>query len=172
MAPEVADLVIGEPELYPDLYEGLHVQDDVMRGRTADALERISRNRPDLLLNHFDELIQMAEKDPLPMVRWHLAMIFGNLAVYEEKVNDIVFALAKLVMDERVFVKSWAISSLAIVGRLYPERRQRILELVEPRNRDQSVAIRSRAQKAMRLLVNDEESFPGGWVKSDNLKGL
>jgi hypothetical protein len=39
---EVVQQVLSYPSLLPDLIKGLSVEDDVARGRTADALEKVS----------------------------------------------------------------------------------------------------------------------------------
>jgi HEAT repeat protein len=80
MADEAAAFVLHKPALMDELYCGLEDPEDVVRGRTADALEKVARERPDLLRAQIDGLIKTVESDPIPMVRWHIAMIFGHLA--------------------------------------------------------------------------------------------
>ena len=48
---EVADLVLEQLHLIPDLLEGLEKSEDVIRGRTADALEKVARERWDIWIN-------------------------------------------------------------------------------------------------------------------------
>lgn len=42
-ADQVADAVLIELVLFKDLLEGLKSEDDVVRGRTADAMEKVAR---------------------------------------------------------------------------------------------------------------------------------
>lgn len=172
MANEVSDFVLHDPQLISDLYEGLSVSDDVIRGRTADALEKISRSRPDLLIDDLHELTQIAMNDGVAMVRWHIAMIFGYLSIYEEKINEIANILLHLLQDESVFVRSWAIVSLCIVGRKYPGKREEIVTHITPLQHDDSIAIKSKVRKAIDLLVNETVPFPKGWVKSRHLESI
>lgn len=113
MANEAAQFVLDNPQVFEDLFSGLSEPDDVIRGRTADALEKVSRDRPDLLIDHLQEMVDLAKTDPVPMVKMHLAMIFGHLAVYEESLELLISALFDLLADESVFTRSWAIASLA-----------------------------------------------------------
>lgn len=113
MANEAAQFVLDNPQVFEDLFSGLSEPDDVIRGRTADALEKVSRDRPDLLIDHLQEMVDLAKTDPVPMVKMHLAMIFGHLAVYEESLELLISALFDLLADESVFTRSWAITSLA-----------------------------------------------------------
>jgi hypothetical protein len=46
-ANEVADFVMANPSRLNDLLDGLQDINDVVRGRTAHAIERISRTHPE-----------------------------------------------------------------------------------------------------------------------------
>jgi hypothetical protein len=81
LANEIAGIVIQQPQLFSDLIEGLDHPDGAVRGHTADALEKIGRAHPELLLPHLPRLISISRQDPVAMVRMHLAMIFGHLAI-------------------------------------------------------------------------------------------
>jgi HEAT repeat protein len=170
LADEVAAAVLKSPDLFDDLYAGLSESDDVIRGRTADALEKITRLRPDLIAAHLPEVIDLSKSDRVPMVKMHLGMIFGHLALYEEQIDTLRSALFDLLDDESVFAKSWAIVSLCIIGRMYPQKIDRIVNRISQLQEDNSVAIRSRARKALNILTNPSASFPKGWIKSDRLK--
>jgi len=172
MADEVASAVLKSPELFDDLYAGLSEIDDVIRGRTSDALEKISRQRPDLIVDHLPELVALSSSDQVPMVKMHLGMIFGHLAHYEQHIDTLRSALFDLLDDESVFAKSWAIVSLCIIGRLYPQESQRIVNRISQLQRDNSVAIRSRVRKALDILTNPSAPFPKGWIKSDQIRVL
>jgi hypothetical protein len=86
----VADFVLDNPQVFDDLYAGLYAEDDVVRGRTADALDKVTRSRPDLLETHLAELFNLTQAETVMMVKMHLAMIFGHLAVFEEHVDDLI----------------------------------------------------------------------------------
>ena len=172
LADEVAAEVLKSPDLFDDLYAGLSESDDVIRKRTADALEKISRQRPDLIAAHLPEVIDLSRSDQVPMVKMHLAMIFGHLALYEELIDILQSALFDLLEAESVFAKSWAIVSLCIIGRMYPQKSTRIVNRISQLQGDKSVAIRSRAGKALNIMTNPSASFPKGWIKSDRLKTL
>jgi HEAT repeat protein len=172
MAPEVARLVVENPHLAEELLEGITSSDDVIRGHTADALERVSRAHPELVVERLDDLTSLAKEDPVPMVRWHLAMIFGNLLIYKDLKAVLKHTLLEMLEDESVFTISWVLSSLSILGRKYPQEKNDILQAIEPFLMDQSIAIRSRAKKAVGLLLDDQKAFPQGWIKSDFLMGI
>lgn len=172
MANQVVDLVLQNSHLFDELAEGLKDDDEVVRGRVADALEKLSRSRPDLLLGHLPIILGAAMSDEVPMVRWHLAMILGNLTTFENIIDQIYPVLLNLLQDESVFVKSWTIVSLCILCRIHPHKSEKVVQEIAPLRYVASAAIRSKAVKAVNLLMSDEVQFPKGWIKSEHLAFL
>ncbi len=172
MADEAARFVLKNPQIIDDLMVGLSESDDVIRGRTADALEKIARQRPDLLIAHLHQMVDLVGMEQVPMVKMHLAMIFGHLAVYEDSVEQLISVLYDLLEDESVFTSSWAIASLCIIGRKYPRECQRVLNRLSQLQGDPGVAIRSRTTKALEILTNPKKEFPKGWIKSEHLQDI
>ncbi len=165
-ANDVADFVIDNPSRLNDLLEGLQDTNAVIRGRTAHAIERISRTHPEWLIDHLHKFIALTYEDQLPFVKWHLAMTLGNLAVLNKETKAIVNTLLDLVDDSAVFVKSWAITCLVIIGRRYPDYRQEIIERINGYRNDPSIAVRSKVAKAVHFLLNEDVTLPAGWIKS------
>lgn len=165
-ANQVAAMVLAQPVIFPDLMEALTHEDDVVRGHAADALEKISREMPELLIPQIQHLIRAARTETVPMVRWHLAMVFGSLAHERALAEMIIPLLIDMLGDESPFVKTWATSSLVIWGRRYLQWQPEIIERLLPLSRDASIAVRHRAEKAIRLLMNPHLPLPSGWVKS------
>ena len=172
LSTEVADFVLANPQLIDELLEGLDESQDLVRGRTADALEKIGRVKPELIVPSLPKLIDVAKDDPLPMVKMHIAMLFGHLAMYAEHVGAIMHALQGMLDDQSVFAKSWAIASLCILGRKYPQERDCIVERIAQLQGDESVAIRTRVRNALIVLTDETAAFPKGWIKSQHLKDV
>jgi HEAT repeat protein len=80
--------------------------------------------------------------------------------------------LLDLLNDESVFVTSWAIVSLCILGRKYPKWKDEILDAVAALQSDPSIAIRTKVRNALVLLSEETAVFPKGWVKSQHLGSL
>jgi hypothetical protein len=169
-ANEVAALVSEHIELMPDLVEALEDPEDAVRGHSADALEKVARQHPEEVAGHLPALLSIARNDSLPMVRWHLAMTLGHLAASPGYQDEIAATLLALLRDKSVFAQSWAISSLCIVARLYPEYAPRITQEIADLSHSASAAVHTRVRKALALLGNPEEPFPKGWVKSRHFK--
>jgi hypothetical protein len=78
----------------------------------------------------------------------------------------------ELLDDTSVFTMSWAIASLCIVARLYPQNEEQITQAIAKLRNHNSVAIRTRVRKAMNALTHPESPLPKGWVKSERLQHL
>lgn len=172
LANEVAEFVLANPGVLGDLIEGLKEEDHVVRGRTMDALEKISRHRPEWLRDHFPVLRDMAEVEKRANAGMHIAMILGHLAEFESEAEKNVSVLLDMLGKEKVFIRAWVISSLCIYARLYPEFHDRIVESIAPMHNDPSVAMRTRVRYAMGILTDNMAAFPKGWVKAEGLKYL
>jgi hypothetical protein len=164
-ADQVADEVLINPRLINFLMEGLKVQDNVVRARTAHALEKISRIHADWFSAHLTLLTMLAEDDPIPMVRWHLVMLLTNLTTDQNHDHTMDILLNSL-EDNNAFVLSWAISGLCILSRRYPHRTTEILKSLRPLCNVHGTAIRTRASKAVQLLENPFLPIPKGWIKT------
>ena len=169
-ANEVVELVSENLQLLPDLVDALGNPSDVIRGHGADALEKVARKHPETVAQHLPTLLQIAKNDPVPMVRWHIAMSLGHLATSPESKDEIADTLLVLLHDKSVFVQSWAISSLCIVARLHPEHAGQFTQGIADLSNSPSTAIRSRVRKALTILTDPKAPFPKGWVKSPHIK--
>ncbi len=172
MSDEAAEFILEKPQLLDELFDGLHSPNDVIRGRTADALEKVAREKPELFVARLSELIQVATNDHVAMVKMHIAMLLGHLVVCDEKIEEIVSALLRLLDDESAFTRSWSIVSLCIIGKKYPLKSKNIFESIARHQIDSSIAIRTRVRKAIVLLGNEDANFPKGWIKSTHLQDL
>jgi hypothetical protein len=165
-ASEVADGVLKDPGLFDLLVDGLSEEDEVIRGRTAHALERISRTQPEWVVELLPQLLDQALIDPVPMVRWHLAMTFANLPIPPSQADGIFTTLYRMLKDPSVLVKSWAIVSLTLLSRRYETRRLEILKELQVLADDPSLAIRNRINKTKKILLDVNEPIPAGWIKA------
>ncbi len=163
-ANEVALKVIKNPELFDLLWEGLFEADKVVRGRTAHALEKVSRNKNVLFSNLADKIMYKALNDDIPMVKWHLAMLISNLKLSTSETSRAISTLLKLLDDPSIFVKTWSIYTLTILAMENPEKTQLIREKIAAHKHHKSVAVQNRVSKSLEVL-DDGVDLPKWWSK-------
>jgi HEAT repeat protein len=161
---EVVEEVLSDLSLIPGLIRGLEVEDDVVRGRTADSLEKVARTHHKLIVPYLPLLLRKAKEDKIYMVRFHLAMLLGYLEVEEETKNEIIKTLFYLLKDDSVFVVSWSIVSLTIIGLENIESRNLFIEKIKPLLSSNSIAVRRKAENAIAVL-EERLTLPKGWAK-------
>jgi HEAT repeat protein len=169
---EVADLVRDRLDLLPDLLQALRSSDPVVRGRAADALEKVARVRQEAIVPHVKELIETGLHDDVPMVRWHIAMLLGHLSGIPSLRPQLLTPLLDLLQDESVFVASWAITSLCLIAYLDPGTTSEIVPAIGRLQHSPSVALRTRARKALAALTDPRATIPPNWIKSESVKSL
>jgi hypothetical protein len=163
-AGEVANEVLRHPERIDQLAEGIWEVDDIVRSRTAHAMEHISRIAPDWFYEHIDMLVVAAREDKIPAVRWHMAMIFGNVSAVEKCAVHSLPVLLDQLSDESVFVRSWAVASLTLIAERYHDLKKKILPHIEALQHDKSKAVQKRVEKALHTLMDDKETKHAGWI--------
>jgi hypothetical protein len=183
LSMEVVRFVLEQPGLLPDLLQGLLNEDEVIRGRSADAIEHLARELPSEFRGHQTLLSDAMIKDPTPMVRWHMAMVLGHMALdWDEPAQacghmaldwDEPAQACELLMDclsdRSVFVVSWVIVSLCIYARLFPALHGQVITQVAACSANPSAAIRSKVKNATKILRDHDHPFPRGWVKSSKI---
>jgi HEAT repeat protein len=163
-ANAVSDAILANPQLLENLLEGLIEKNGVVRARTAHALERISRTRPDLLQKSIPVLVDSALIDPVPMVRWHMTVILANIDCEQLDLTIIFSALFQMLADKSSFVKCWTISSLVVLALKNKNRQADSLRMIRMLSHDDAKAVRARTIKAIDILENGRP-VPQNWIK-------
>jgi HEAT repeat protein len=171
-ADQVADAVLIELVLFKNLLEGLKSEDDVVRGRTADAMEKVAREYPNHAAKYLDEILAVTADETLPMANWHLAMLYGYIAAEKGTVEKTFSVLMRMLADASAFVKSWAITSLCIIARLHPQYFEEITREIGRLSGHESAAVRTRVRYALETLMNPKSPFPKTWIKSPHVQKL
>jgi hypothetical protein len=169
LSMEVVRFVLEQPGLLPDLLQGLLNEDEVIRGRSADAIEHLARELPSEFRGHQTLLSDAMIKDPTPMVRWHMAMVLGHMALDWDEPAQACVLLMYCLSDRSVFVVSWVIVSLCIYARLFPALHGQVITQVAACSANPSAAIRSKVKNATKILRDHDHPFPRGWIKSSKI---
>ena len=166
LANEVVRIVSSQPELLPNLVDSLAANNPAARGHAADALEKIARSHPAPFLEFLSTISRQATSDEVPMVRWHLAMLLSHVSAFPQAVSIATSTLRKLLNDPSPFVRSWAITGLAINAQRRPSSTQAAIRDLSPLTKDPSPAVAKRAKTALRALTDPKAQLPKSWIKT------
>lgn len=113
---EVALEIVNNPSLLIDLAQGMQSENKVIRARVCMTMEIISRQHPELLNEVVSQLIELAARDTVAQVRWHIAEIFGNVHIRDEDIEQIIQILFEYLKDKSKIVKYCSVQTLGILG--------------------------------------------------------
>jgi HEAT repeat protein len=151
---QVVAEVLKNPSDFPHLIAGLWHADPVIRMRAADAVEKITLQRPELLRPFKKELLRLAlGSGPASVqqeVRWHLALLLPRLELTSNEqaiATDILFSYLE---DPSVIVRVHALQSLADLASTDLNLKRRLLPILDAITETGSPAQRARARKLLR----------------------
>jgi HEAT repeat protein len=151
-ANRVAALILGQPKRFPELLECLWCDDPVVRMRAADAAEKISAQRAELLHPFKAELLGLAAETSQQELRWHLALMIPRLRLTRAERQRAIALLQKFLSDRSSIVKTCALQGLAELAQGNPELRSEMIGVMEQAGRTGTPAMKARARKLLPKL--------------------
>jgi hypothetical protein len=151
-ADEVAALLRDCPERVGELVELLWDLDEVIKMRTADALEKLSREGAEWLEPFKAELLGLMAETRQQEVRWHLAEILPRLRLTDAECGRAAAILEGYLEDRSSIVKTFAMQGLWELSRRDSKLRARTIELIQELTRMGTAAMRARGRKLLKEL--------------------
>jgi hypothetical protein len=153
---EVVAEVLADPAQFAALMaclaEDESDSDAVLNMRAADAIEKISRTRRDLLEPHKLGLLGIAGGNDQIDVRWHMAQILPRLALTARERAVALDILFDYLRDRSSIVKTHAMQALADFAANDRNLRAKVLPLLEELTQIGTPAMRARGRKLLRHL--------------------
>lgn len=87
---DVVDWVLSDPERLAELFQCLFDEDEIVRMRASDGLEKISRKQPDWFTPYAERLLTDVASIDQPSVQWHLAQILSRITLTPEQAEQAV----------------------------------------------------------------------------------
>jgi hypothetical protein len=147
------------PERMPELVRELDNRDPVVRARAADALEKLTANRPVLLEPFKEALFRMACENRQKEVRWHLAQMLPRLSLRHGEISAAFSLLEGYLEDRSVIVKVCAMQAMYELSLREPALRSRLRALVETSCRAGAPAMRARGRKLLARIGEEEHGL-------------
>ncbi len=151
-ANRAAAIVLRQPQRLPELVECLWSDDPVLRMRGADAVEKISITRRDLIQPFAKELLGLAEECEQAELRWHLALMAPRLQLAPAARKRVIATLRRYLDDRSSIVRTCAIQGLAELSRGDTALEAEMIELLERCTRTGTAAMKARSRKLLKWL--------------------
>lgn len=151
-ANEIAKLVLSAPKRFAELLECLWDVDPIIRMRAADAAEKVTVTRPELLKPHKQEFLGLLAEAEQIELRWHLALMVPRLALNAPERQRAAASLQRYLEDRSSIVKTFALQGLADLARRDPRLRELARRNCEESLRTGTAAMKARARKLIKDL--------------------
>jgi hypothetical protein len=151
-ASQIAELVLSEPERFGELLECLWDEDPIVRMRAADAAEKITVKKPEVLNPHKQELLGLLAEAGQIELRWHLALMVPRLELTGPERQRAAENLQRYLEDRSSIVRTFALQELADLARQDASLRELAKQAIEESLRTGTAAMKARARKLLKEL--------------------
>lgn len=149
---EVVAEVLAKPALFRSLFRGMMAGDPVVRMRAADAVEKVTADRPELLRPYEAALLGPVARIEQQEVRWHVAQMLPRLDLGAEERDVAVAILMDYLQDRSKIVRTSAMQALADLARTDARLYRRAVPLLQELTATGSPAMRARGKKLLQKL--------------------
>ncbi|MDH4082203.1 MAG: hypothetical protein OEV99_01330 [Nitrospira sp.] len=150
---QVVKIVRRRPALFPALIDGMYHEDELVRMRAADAVEKLTVTNPEWLRPFKRRLIGLAACAEQQELRWHLAQMLPRLELSRRDRMVVAAIFRGYLQDQSRIVKTFAMQSLADLAMQDPRLRNSIRPLISSLTKTGSPSMKSRGRKLMLQLA-------------------
>jgi hypothetical protein len=147
---EVARLVLKQPRRFRKLIKCLWSENPILRMRAADAAEKVSAEKPRLLVRYKAELLGLLAETEQIELRWHLAAMVTRLRLTPYERQRAAEALQRYSDDRSSIVKAFALQALSDLAQADATLRHRVKQLLEESLHSGTPAMKARARKLLK----------------------
>ena len=159
--PAAVQAVLQNPKLTRSLVKCLFDKDAGVRMRSADALEKISRQRADDLQEFAGVLLSLFEEAEQQELQWHLAVVLPRLRLLPRERHRAVQVLQRCMASRSSIVKTCALQALSDLSLQDESLLPLAYGLLTEAEATGTPAMRARSRKLLRALskrVHSQES--------------
>lgn len=146
------DAVRRTPVRFAELFLCQLHQDPLVRMRAADAAEKITAERPELLRPFKVALIEQVAQLSQREIRWHVAQMLPRLDLDPGERDQVVKILLGYLEGESAIVKVHAMQGLADLAGDDASLRDQLIPILEDLVRSGSAAVKKRGRKLLAEL--------------------
>ncbi len=151
---EVVRWVLADPARLGELVECLFADDEMVRMRAGDGLEKVARRQPDWLVPYVERLLAEVPTIRQPSLQWHLAQIVSEIPLTaDQQARAIVRLKRNLEEYDDWIVTSLTLEALAVFARRDSTLRREFPSILRNYEHSSRKSIAARARKLLREFV-------------------
>ena len=154
---EVVELVEGRPARLAQLVECLWDDDPAVANRAADALERVTRERPGRAQRWKEPLLGLLGEATEKKLRWNLALVIPRLKLSVPECRRAALVFQTFLDDPSSIVKTAALHGMADLTRQDPESLPEVLDRLRVAGRSGTPAMRARSRILLKAFECEKQ---------------
>ncbi len=152
-ANEVARVVGHDQKLFDEIFDGMFHEDPVVRSRSADAVEKSSKQFPYLLQSHRKNLIAQLQNFNQQEVQWHIALMLGRIELTKKETAIVIDTLLRWLDESKsIIVKVHCLQSLTDIALTNTWFKDEATMVIEEQMLKGSAAIKARGRMLLKQL--------------------
>ena len=155
-AEAVASEVLRHNERFSELFDAMAHDDAVVRMRASDAVEKLTRARPDLLVPFRKRLIDEIGEIDQHEVRWHVAQMLARIRLDAKDRSRAIALLERYLKDDSAIVVASAMSAIGDFCLEDHHLRRRMTPVLERLMNSGSPALQARGKKVLSRFASLE----------------
>ena len=154
-ADEVVTDIQKNQSLFKEVFKGLYSDDNVVRMRSADVVEKISRQNPGLLAGFEKTIIKELSQIEQQEICWHIALLLPRLSYTKTQEKEIFEILKGYLSHKSKIVNVNAMEALAILATKNNTILQDVKQIIKSEVASGSPAIQARGKKLLKRLSSN-----------------
>lgn len=158
---EVVARVLVHRQLLSELFECVFSEDEIVRMRAGDALEKICAQKPAWLKPYLGRLLDEVSQIDQPSVQWHLAQMFSELELDEEQKRQAIAIMKNnLKKSDDWIVTNLTLESLADFVRRGDLPKSELLKIARKYKNSRHKSVARRAEKLIKEFAREGSISP------------
>jgi hypothetical protein len=154
--------ILKRPDRLAELIECMWGDDAIIRMRAADAAEKVSVQKPELLAPFKAELLGYADETTQAEMRWHMALMLPRLPLTPGERERARVRLREYLSDRSSIVKTCALQGLAELAMGDAAREGEMIDLLQKVGRTGTPAMKARSRKLLLRLQKQQSTGRAG----------
>lgn len=147
---EVAKEIVNDQKLFDQVVMGLYKDDPGLRMRCADAIEKASAQRPELLISHKDEMLGVIGNIDQQEVQWHVAQIVPRFVLSDGELERALKLLERYFAGSKSnIVRTFALQAICDLAAANPKHSKLADSYLQKALGDPAHSLQARARKIL-----------------------
>ncbi len=151
-ANEIVHEIQENPALFESVFRGLTDNDAAIKMRSADIVEKVTRDNPALLSGYTQQIISILKKEKQQEVCWHMAQIAPRLECNKSEKNKLIDLLKNCLLHKSKIVQVSAMESLVKLAEKNVSPKNDITDVIKKQMENGSPAVKARGRNLMQRI--------------------